>query len=85
MLSKWGGRRAAEDGVRFVKTILACGKEHLYASDTSAYAAVCYHILKNDQEWRDEIAKEILHGLNSKEVSHWLQAPRVIPRFHLSC
>ena len=59
-----GGRRAAEDSLRFLETILACGKEHLYAPATSAYAAVCGHVIANDHEWHVKIAKRILHGIS---------------------
>lgn len=61
-------RAEAMNALQYLESIFGAGKEDLYAKATSAYAALCSHVISTDPRWHDSVTKRILDGLSKSNL-----------------
>lgn len=49
--------------LEFLESIFGSGKEDMYSQATSAYSAICHHVISKDTEWHEQVTRRILDGL----------------------
>ena len=54
----------AEKILSFLEAILGCGKEEMYSHATTAYEAMCIHVISPDPEWHTRVTERILDGIS---------------------